>query len=90
MSLKEEDCVPSTEGPCFGDKGSDDPSLSERCEASRIQSRGTGPDSMRVCVCVFGWFHRPCAGLSLMEKDILRDWETKFKNKYPVVGTVKK
>jgi hypothetical protein len=39
---------------------------------------------------VFGWFHRPCAGLSLMEKDILRDWETKFKNKYPVVGTVKK
>jgi len=25
-----------------------------------------------------------------MEKDILRDWETKFKNKYPVVGTVKK
>jgi hypothetical protein len=30
------------------------------------------------------------AGLSLMEKDILKDWKSKFDAKYPKVGTVQK
>lgn len=33
---------------------------------------------------------RVSAGLSMMERDILKDWKAKFESKYPKVGTVKK
>jgi hypothetical protein len=44
----------------------------------------------RICVCVLTRLSPLCAGLSLMEQDILRDWKNKFEAKYTKVGTVKR
>ena len=59
-----------------------------------LEEKDCIPDTEGACaregLLVGGMLRMRAAGLSLMEKDILKDWKAKFDQKYTVVGKVKK
>ena len=106
MSLKEEDCVPDTEGAQAHARrvahsasvDADPRSRSSRAAfrafpALLRRARALAARLRHVCgavCCLVSPVRSACAGLSLMEQDILKDWKAKFEAKYTKVGTVKR